>query len=210
MVLQEYRRIRVHLHSREGGTVNRSGSCRPSGRHGRGVERREHRHFQLRRFATLAVGLLAAAYVTGCSSRQPAPRPVPPRSTSTREVGRPDTYVATAYSLHGRTASGTTTRPGIVAADPSVLPLGSQIRVSNAGTYSGTYTVADTGGAIGGRRIDVYIPNHAEARRFGRRTVRVQVLRYASSPKSGLHEKLRHSGRRHRRVCKTNTGHRCA
>ena len=120
--------------------------------------------------------------------------PPPPRSTSTREVTHPDAFVATAYSLHG-TPSGSCPYPGIVAADPRILPLGSQIRVSDAGPYSGTYTVANTGHAVSGRRIDVYIPNHAEARQFGRRTVRVQVLQYGSSPKGGSHGKLRQSAR---------------
>ena len=177
----------------------------PSGRHAREVERRRRRRSQLS--ATLAIGLLVAASLAGCSSRQPPLRSAPPRSTSTREAGRPDAFVATAYSLHGRTASGTTVRQGIVAADPSVLPLGSQIHVSDAGSYSGTYTVADTGRAIGGRRIDVYIPNHGEARRFGRRTVRVQVLQYASSPTGGAHRRVRYTARRSRRAC--NTHHRC-
>ena len=178
----------------------------PSGRHVLEVERTRRRRSQLS--ARLASGLLVAGFLAGCSSRQPPLRSAPPpRSTSTRESGHPDAFVATAYSLHGRTASGTTVRPGIVAADPSVLPLGSQIRVSDAGSYSGTYTVADTGRAIGGRRIDVYIPNHAEARRFGRRTVRVQVLQYASSPKGGAHRRVRYTARRSRRAC--NTHHRC-
>ena len=150
---------------------------------------------RLRQYTKVAIGLLVAAYLAGCSSREPSRRSVPPpRSTSTREVAHPDTFVATAYSLHG-TPSGSCPYPGIVAADPRILPLGSQIRVSDAGPYSGTYTVANTGHAVSGRRIDVYIPNHAEARQFGRRTVRVQVLQYGSSPKGGSHGKLRQSAR---------------
>ena len=85
-------------------------------------------------------------------------------------------FTATAYAIAGRTASGIHTRPGVVAADPSVLPLGSRIRVAGAGPYSGDYLVADTGGAVQGRKIDIYIPNEAEALRFGRRRVRVEVL----------------------------------
>ena len=149
---------------------------------------------RLRQYSKLAIGLLVAAFLAGCSSRQPQPRSVPPRSISAREVAHPDTFVATAYSLHG-TPSGSCPYPGIVAADPRILPLGSQIRVSDAGPYSGTYTVANTGHAVSGRRIDVYIPDHAAARRFGRRTVRVQVLQYGSSPKGGSHGKLRQSAR---------------
>lgn len=90
------------------------------------------------------------------------------------------TYTATAYAIEGRTASGARTRPGVVAADPDVLPLGSRIEVSNAGRYSGEYVVEDTGPAVRGRTIDIYVPSEREARRFGRRTVQVEVLRLGS------------------------------
>ncbi|WP_058880676.1 3D domain-containing protein [Chloracidobacterium thermophilum] len=85
-------------------------------------------------------------------------------------------FVATAYSLKGRTASGEYVRPGIVAADPRVLPLGSVVKV-HAGQYSGVYHVKDTGGRIRGRHIDIYMPSTRDAIRFGRRTVRVEVIR---------------------------------
>lgn len=81
-------------------------------------------------------------------------------------------FRATAYCLKGRTAIGGGVRRGIVAADPRVLPLGSQIQV-NAGSYSGTYTVADTGGAVRGRKLDIWVPTCSEAVRFGRKTVMV-------------------------------------
>ena len=85
------------------------------------------------------------------------------------------TYRATAYCLKGRTALGGNVRRGIVAADPRVLPLGTRIQM-NAGPYSGIYTVADTGGVIKGRILDVWVPNCSEAVRFGRRSVQVSVL----------------------------------
>ena len=84
-------------------------------------------------------------------------------------------FRATAYCLKGRTASGSSVRRGIVAADPRVLPLGTRIQL-NAGSYSGTYTVADTGGAVRGRVLDVWMPSCAEANRFGRKRVKVSVL----------------------------------
>ena len=84
-------------------------------------------------------------------------------------------YSATAYCLKGRTASGSGVRRGIIAADPRHLPLGTRVQVS-AGAWTGTYTVADTGGAIKGRKIDVWVPNSSEAARFGRRTVHITVL----------------------------------
>jgi len=84
-------------------------------------------------------------------------------------------FRATAYCLKGRTANGGGVRRGIVAADPRVLPLGSQIQL-NAGSYSGTYTVADTGGAVKGRKLDIWVPSCSEAIRFGRRNVMVSRL----------------------------------
>jgi 3D (Asp-Asp-Asp) domain-containing protein len=84
-------------------------------------------------------------------------------------------FTATAYCLRGRTATGGSVRRGIVAADPRVLPLGTRINL-NAGAYSGTYVVADTGGAVKGRKLDIWVPSCAEAKRFGRRSVRVSVL----------------------------------
>lgn len=84
-------------------------------------------------------------------------------------------FRATAYCLKGRTASGGGVRRGIVAADPRVLPLGTRIYI-NAGAYSGTYTVTDTGGVIKGNILDVWVPNCSEAVRFGRKSISVSVL----------------------------------
>ena len=85
-------------------------------------------------------------------------------------------FMATAYTNEGKTATERQTRPGIVAADPDVLPLGSRIQVEGAGAYSGEYVVEDTGRKITGREIDIYIPRDAEAKKFGRRKVRVRIL----------------------------------
>jgi 3D (Asp-Asp-Asp) domain-containing protein len=90
-------------------------------------------------------------------------------------VAEGQTFRATAYCLKGRTATGGGVRRGIVAADRRVLPLGTRINIS-AGTYSGTYTVADTGGAVKGRVLDIWVPSCSEANRFGRRTIKVSVM----------------------------------
>jgi 3D (Asp-Asp-Asp) domain-containing protein len=84
--------------------------------------------------------------------------------------------LATAHSIEGITAAGTWSRPGTVAADPSVLPLGSRIRVVGAGNYSGEYSVEDTGAKVIGRHIDIYMPTNTEANRFGKQRVKVYIL----------------------------------
>ena len=97
-------------------------------------------------------------------------------------VSAPVSYIATAYSLRGRTASGMYVTRGIIAADPRVLPLGSRVRIE-AGPWSGEYVVADTGGRIKGRKIDIWTPSSREAMRFGRRSVKLTILSYGGKRK---------------------------
>lgn len=97
-------------------------------------------------------------------------------SESRREPA-PVHYTATAYSLYGKTASGKHVGKGLIAADPSLLPLGTRVRL-DAGNYSGEYLVADTGGAVRGKRIDIWTPSSREAMRFGKRLVKLTVLSY--------------------------------
>jgi 3D (Asp-Asp-Asp) domain-containing protein len=61
-----------------------------------------------------------------------------------------------------------------------VLPLGTRIRVTGAGRYSGVYVVTDTGSRIDGREIDIFMPNRAEAKRFGEKMVEVHVLKWGN------------------------------
>lgn len=97
------------------------------------------------------------------------------KKTAIVEKSNARSFRATAYCLKGRTASGGGVRRGIVAADPRVLPLGTRIYI-NGGGYSGTYTVTDTGGAIKGRILDIWVPSCGEAVRFGRKNISVSVL----------------------------------
>ena len=119
---------------------------------------------------------LAAVCVLALGCARPAPEPAPPPVAAPAPGGDVRTFSATAYSIEGTTASGSQTRKGVVAADPRVLPLGSRIRVHDAGEYDGEYVVRDTGPAIKGREIDIYMPSDAEAKRFGRRAVKVELL----------------------------------
>ena len=105
----------------------------------------------------------------------PKATPMVPATKNAEPVLLAQTYTATAYSLHGRTASGRPVARGVIAADPRVLPLGTRVRIE-AGEFSGEYVVADTGGAVKGRRVDIWTPTSREAMRFGRRAVKLTVL----------------------------------
>jgi 3D (Asp-Asp-Asp) domain-containing protein len=81
---------------------------------------------------------------------------------------------ATAYTSSGgsRTADGSVPKRGIVAVDPSVIPLGTRMYIPGYG-----YGVArDTGGAVKGNIIDVYMNSESECRQWGRRTVTITIL----------------------------------
>ena len=90
-------------------------------------------------------------------------------------------FQATAYSITGITKSGVPVRSGHVAADPRVIPLGSMIYVASP-LMCGIYQVTDTGRLVKGKIIDVFIPNYRNCIEFGRRTVKVKVLRYGYEP----------------------------
>jgi 3D (Asp-Asp-Asp) domain-containing protein len=104
-------------------------------------------------------------------------------ASDVKAVAPPWSYVATAYSLRGRTASGLQVTKGLIAADPRFLPLGSRVRLE-AGNYSGEYLVADTGGSVHGRRIDIWTPTSGEAMRFGKRNIKLTVLSWGGKRKA--------------------------
>ena len=92
-------------------------------------------------------------------------------------------FSATAYCKGTTTASGVRVRSGIAASDPALLPVGSVVDVDTGDAkYDGIYTVMDTGPAVKGRELDVYIWSCHEALRFGRKSVRVRILRLGWDP----------------------------
>ncbi|HEX6748191.1 MAG TPA: 3D domain-containing protein [Longimicrobium sp.] len=84
---------------------------------------------------------------------------------------------STMYCLKGHMRTGVRTRDGMAAGDPRVLPLGSVVRVSRPnGELIGIFVIMDTGGAINGNKIDLYVDSCREAERWGRHPVVAEVL----------------------------------
>jgi 3D (Asp-Asp-Asp) domain-containing protein len=130
-----------------------------------------------RTLGLVVAGLTLGALVAACNvAKPPAPTQAPPEPAPRREATQMQ-FEARAYSIEGKTATGTRTHEGIVAADPALLPLGTRIRVTDAGRYSGEYVVHDTGRTIKGREIDIYLADDGAAKRFGRKSVRVEILK---------------------------------
>jgi 3D (Asp-Asp-Asp) domain-containing protein len=132
------------------------------------------------------LGFVLLYEVTMLDSKATAAHEVEVRETT--EWPRPGArlrFHATAYCKGTTTASGTTVRTGIAAADPLLLPVGSVIQIESLSPrYNGIYTVMDTGPAVQGREIDIYMWNCNEALAFGRRSIAINVLRLGWNPKA--------------------------
>jgi 3D (Asp-Asp-Asp) domain-containing protein len=84
--------------------------------------------------------------------------------------GRQIVVSATCYDLQGKTATGMPVGPGVVAVDPSVIPLGSKMYVPGYGNG----VAADTGSGIQGAVIDLWM-RASQCAAWGRRTVTITV-----------------------------------
>lgn len=88
------------------------------------------------------------------------------------ECGRPK-----GHPDYGRTASGEFVKRGMIAVDTDVIPMHSKVLITGAGHLDGIYLAKDTGGAIVGNRVDIYVTTKKEAFNFGRRKVKLYVIR---------------------------------
>jgi 3D (Asp-Asp-Asp) domain-containing protein len=93
------------------------------------------------------------------------------------KAGALENFQAAAYCVTGITRGGVQAAPGIVAADLNVIPLGSMIYVDSP-SMGGIYQVLDAGKLVKGKVIDIFIPSYERCKEFGRRMVKVKVLRY--------------------------------
>ncbi|WP_199089071.1 3D domain-containing protein [Bacillus mycoides] len=90
---------------------------------------------------------------------------------------------ATAYSTYeagdklagqwqGLTATGTSVRWGVIAVDPSVIPLGSKVYIPQ---FNQTFIAEDTGNAIKGNIIDIFMDTNSQANDWGRRNIEIYI-----------------------------------
>ena len=130
--------------------------------------------------------LLVAALVTSGLQPVEAPEPLEPaeaimtyriieeRTMPREEPQEPEPMIfeATAYTWTGnQTATGTWPSRGTIAVDPAIIPLGTRLYVEGYGEG----IAEDTGGAIQGEIIDLYMESEDECWAWGRRQVKVQV-----------------------------------
>jgi 3D (Asp-Asp-Asp) domain-containing protein len=107
----------------------------------------------------------------------PAPDPAPSWTAAVGTLssgpaqGRTISVLATGYSLTGNTATGLPVGWGVVAVDPSLIPLGTRLTIPGYGEG----VAADTGGAVQGPTIDLWFPSIVQALAWGRRTLTITL-----------------------------------
>jgi 3D (Asp-Asp-Asp) domain-containing protein len=106
----------------------------------------------------------------GSSASGSASAPSAPRSF----VAKVTTYSSGEPGVGTRTATGTTVRWGVVSVDPRFIPLGSELEIEG---FGGRFVAEDTGGAVRGAHVDVWLPDLDSSLRFGAQYRRVTVLR---------------------------------
>lgn len=128
----------------------------------------------------LPILLLVAALIFSGLTPTEAPPPLEPAGTDIleyRQIEAPEPEVmifeATAYCYTGnQTATGTWPSRGTIAVDPAIIPLGTRLYVEGYGEG----IAEDTGGAIQGHIIDLYMESEDECWAWGRRTVEVRII----------------------------------
>jgi 3D (Asp-Asp-Asp) domain-containing protein len=99
-------------------------------------------------------------------------------NSSSKEITvKATAYTASCGGCSGITATGINIKAHpnekVIAVDPSVIPLGSKVYVEGYGEA----IAGDTGGAIKGNRIDIFIPSEQEAINFGVKHLKVTILK---------------------------------
>lgn len=106
-----------------------------------------------------------------------APSETKPAATAAKELTMTSTaYTASCAGCSGITATGINLKANpnqkVISVDPNVIPLGSKVWVEGYGEA----IAGDTGGAIKGNKIDIFIPSKQAAINWGRKEVKVKIL----------------------------------
>ncbi|MDQ0201111.1 3D domain-containing protein [Neobacillus ginsengisoli] len=108
-----------------------------------------------------------ATNINAASTNSSSPKEITVKATA---------YTASCEGCSGITATGVNIKANpdakVIAVDPKVIPLGSKVYVEGVGEA----IAADTGGAIKGNRIDVFVPSEQGAINFGVKYLKVTIL----------------------------------
>lgn len=94
--------------------------------------------------------------------------------TTESEYSKEMSVTATAYTGGGTTSTGTKARWGVIAVDPNVIPYGTRVYIPK---LKQTFVAQDTGSAIKGNKIDIYMDSKSQAINWGRKNITLYILK---------------------------------
>jgi 3D (Asp-Asp-Asp) domain-containing protein len=166
--------LRVRLHLKEAGIRSMLATARAVEAKSQQIQARASRATVTDASATdsPATPSTPATATTASVAVETTPAPTGPGTTSSPGADTLDVS-STGYSLSGNTATGLPVGWGVVAVDPTVIPLGTKLVIPGYGEG----VAADVGPGVRGAMIDLWFPTLAQARAWGRRTVTITLSR---------------------------------
>lgn len=93
-------------------------------------------------------------------------------SSEVSNLGTHMVVESTSYCQGSVTATGTQARWGVIAVDPNVIPFGTKVYIPQ---FDKVFIAEDTGGAIKGNKIDIFMNSESQCIQWGRRTIDIYI-----------------------------------
>ncbi len=94
-------------------------------------------------------------------------------NTKTGSIKRKINVVATAYTGYSTTSTGQKPVWGTIAVDPKVIPYGTKVYIPK---FNKVFIANNTGGAIKGNKIDIFMNTKKECYSWGRKNIEIHIL----------------------------------
>lgn len=95
------------------------------------------------------------------------------QSSNSGDVKRKMNVVATAYTGYSTTSTGQKPVWGTIAVDPKIIPYGTKVYIPQ---FNKVFVANNTGGAIKGNKIDIFMNTKSECYNWGRKSIEIQIL----------------------------------
>lgn len=119
--------------------------------------------------------VLKLSGTTAATAKKPAAKPAASQKRYKEITVKATAYTASCKGCSGITSTGINLKKNpnakVISVDPKLIPLGSKVYVPGYGEA----IAGDKGSAMGGNKIDVFIPDRNKALQWGTKTIKIKV-----------------------------------
>lgn len=126
------------------------------------------------KFSGDKTGWSSSKYVKGSDTSTEVKNNTAVKNSSTNIQNKSVKVVATAYTGYSTTSTGQKPVWGTIAVDPKVIPYGTKVYIPY---FDRVFIANNTGGAIKGNKIDIYMNSKKECRNWGRKTIEIRIIK---------------------------------